>query len=150
MELGIQDTVMTTAEAIGDAVEAAELSEDEEEPAEVLTEKAQEEADVPSQITEQKGFALGALLGSLSINLFLPFINGLMLGFGEIIAHEIGFHYNWFGANVSMTFLCPKRFTNAGRYIVPDRVKESIGKPSFCETRLHDDDTHTMSARNGA
>ncbi|KAK6460051.1 outer membrane protein TOM13-domain-containing protein [Scheffersomyces coipomensis] len=36
-----------------------------------------------------------------SINLVLPFINGMMLGFGEILAHEIGFRYNWFGARVT-------------------------------------------------
>lgn len=35
-----------------------------------------------------------------SINIFLPFINGMMLGFGEILAHEIGFRYNWLGARV--------------------------------------------------
>jgi hypothetical protein len=39
-------------------------------------------------------------LSSLSINLILPFINGLMLGFGELIAHELGFHWNWIGAKV--------------------------------------------------
>lgn len=36
-----------------------------------------------------------------TINLILPFINGMMLGFGEIAAHEIGFKYNWVGARVS-------------------------------------------------
>lgn len=36
-----------------------------------------------------------------AINLVLPFINGMMLGFGEIVAHEIGFKYNWVGARVS-------------------------------------------------
>lgn len=35
-----------------------------------------------------------------AINLVLPFINGMMLGFGEILAHEIGFRYKWFGARV--------------------------------------------------
>lgn len=35
-----------------------------------------------------------------AINLILPFINGMMLGFGEILAHEIGFKYNWIGAKV--------------------------------------------------
>lgn len=35
-----------------------------------------------------------------AINLVLPFINGMMLGFGEILAHEIGFRYNWQGAKV--------------------------------------------------
>lgn len=35
-----------------------------------------------------------------AINLVLPFINGVMLGFGEIFAHEIGFRYGFFGARV--------------------------------------------------
>lgn len=35
-----------------------------------------------------------------AINLVLPFINGMMLGFGEILAHEVGFRYNWTGARV--------------------------------------------------
>lgn len=37
------------------------------------------------------------------INLILPFINGLMLGFGEILAHELGFKYGWVGARVSIS-----------------------------------------------
>lgn len=45
-------------------------------------------------------FSVMHLLGRISINLILPFINGLMLGFGELFAHEIGFRYNWFGARV--------------------------------------------------
>lgn len=35
-----------------------------------------------------------------AINLVLPFINGVMLGFGEILAHEIGFKYGFTGARV--------------------------------------------------
>lgn len=35
-----------------------------------------------------------------AINLVLPFINGIMLGFGEILAHEIGFKYGFVGARV--------------------------------------------------
>ncbi|ODV59826.1 Mim1p, partial [Ascoidea rubescens DSM 1968] len=45
-------------------------------------------------------FNLWKYITSSSVNLFLPFINGMMLGFGEILAHEIGFRYNWFGAKV--------------------------------------------------
>ena len=33
---------------------------------------------------------------SCTINLLLPFINGLMLGFGELVAHEVAWRYNWF------------------------------------------------------
>ncbi|KAG5420339.1 hypothetical protein I9W82_002220 [Candida metapsilosis] len=40
------------------------------------------------------------LVRKSAINLVLPFINGMMLGFGEILAHEIGFHYHWHGAKV--------------------------------------------------
>ena len=43
---------------------------------------------------------LWSILKKSSINLILPFINGMMLGFGEILAHEIGFRYNWVGAKV--------------------------------------------------
>lgn len=35
-----------------------------------------------------------------AINLVLPFINGVMLGLGEIFAHEIGFRWGFFGARV--------------------------------------------------
>ncbi|KDQ57164.1 hypothetical protein JAAARDRAFT_207487 [Jaapia argillacea MUCL 33604] len=38
-----------------------------------------------------------ALISALSINLFLPFINGVMLGFGEIFAKEVV--VGWFGWN---------------------------------------------------
>jgi hypothetical protein len=40
-----------------------------------------------------------ALVGALSINLLLPFVNGVMLGFGEIFAKDIVM--NWFGWNTS-------------------------------------------------
>jgi len=40
------------------------------------------------------------LFRSAAINLFLPFINGLMLGFGELFAHEIAFRWGWSATNV--------------------------------------------------
>lgn len=40
------------------------------------------------------------ILKKSAVNIFLPFVNGMMLGFGEILAHEIGFRYNWIGAKV--------------------------------------------------
>lgn len=43
---------------------------------------------------------LWSLVTSSAINMILPFINGMMLGFGEIAAHEIGFRYGWYGAKV--------------------------------------------------
>lgn len=37
---------------------------------------------------------------SCVINCFLPFVNGMMLGFGEIFAHELGFRWGWSAARV--------------------------------------------------
>ncbi|KAH3666166.1 hypothetical protein OGAPHI_004355 [Ogataea philodendri] len=51
----------------------------------------------PPEITAD---SVWSFLGSCGINLILPFINGVMLGFGEILAHEIGFRYNWSGAKL--------------------------------------------------
>lgn len=42
---------------------------------------------------------------SCTINMFLPFVNGLMLGFGEIFAHELGFRWGWSAARVSINML---------------------------------------------
>ncbi|KAI9685000.1 MAG: hypothetical protein M1822_005392 [Bathelium mastoideum] len=36
-----------------------------------------------------------SLLRGAAINLILPFVNGLMLGFGELFAHEIAFNLGW-------------------------------------------------------
>ncbi|KAK6523891.1 hypothetical protein TWF281_001857 [Arthrobotrys megalospora] len=41
-----------------------------------------------------------SIVRSAAINLFLPFVNGLMLGFGELFAHEIAFRLGWSGTNV--------------------------------------------------
>ena len=36
-----------------------------------------------------------ALVSAVSINLLLPFINGVMLGFGEIFARSVAGHFGW-------------------------------------------------------
>lgn len=41
-----------------------------------------------------------SLVRSVLINMCLPFVNGVMLGFGEIFAHEIAFQFGWRGARV--------------------------------------------------
>lgn len=38
-----------------------------------------------------------------AINLLLPFINGLMLGFGELFAHEAAFRLGWASTKVRLT-----------------------------------------------
>ena len=40
------------------------------------------------------------LLRGAAINLLLPFVNGLMLGFGELFAHEAAFRLGWSGTKV--------------------------------------------------
>lgn len=45
-------------------------------------------------------FNIWSILRKGAINLVLPFINGIMLGFGEIFAHEVGFKYGFVGARV--------------------------------------------------
>jgi hypothetical protein len=42
-----------------------------------------------------------SILRGAAINLLLPFINGMMLGFGELLAHELAFRLGWGGTNVS-------------------------------------------------
>lgn len=37
------------------------------------------------------------ILKSTAINFVLPFFNGVMMGFGEILANEVIFKYGWFG-----------------------------------------------------
>ncbi|KAI9777265.1 MAG: hypothetical protein M1839_008995 [Geoglossum umbratile] len=44
--------------------------------------------------------SLWSLLRGAAINLFLPFVNGLMLGFGELLAHETAFRLGWGGTKV--------------------------------------------------
>jgi hypothetical protein len=44
-----------------------------------------------------------------AINLLLPFINGLMLGFGELFAHEAAFRLGWGGTRVRYIILCGGR-----------------------------------------
>lgn len=43
---------------------------------------------------------LWSLLRGAAINLLLPFINGMMLGFGELFAHEAAFRFGWGGTKV--------------------------------------------------
>ena len=43
-----------------------------------------------------------SLVRGAAINLFLPFVNGMMLGFGELFAHEAAFRLGWGGTKVSM------------------------------------------------
>jgi hypothetical protein len=48
---------------------------------------------------------LWGLLRGAAINLLLPFVNGLMLGFGELVANEAAFRLGWSGTKVRF-FAC--------------------------------------------
>lgn len=46
---------------------------------------------------------LWSIVRGAAINLVLPFVNGLMLGFGELFAHEAAFRLGWSGTKVFCT-----------------------------------------------
>ncbi|KAM0723620.1 hypothetical protein Q7P37_000608 [Cladosporium fusiforme] len=50
-----------------------------------------------------------SIIRGAAINLVLPFINGLMLGFGELFAHEAAFRLGWGGTRVSCDVDCKWR-----------------------------------------
>lgn len=43
-----------------------------------------------------------SIIRGAAINLLLPFVNGLMLGFGELVAHEAAWRLGWGGTKVSL------------------------------------------------
>lgn len=51
-----------------------------------------------------------SMLRGAAINLLLPFINGMMLGFGELFAHEAAFRLGWGGTRVRNGELLPAQF----------------------------------------
>lgn len=58
-----------------------------------------------------------------AINCFLPFINGMMLGFGEIFAHELGFRWGWSAARVRSYFVSRSATDNQGIYLTVNRFR---------------------------
>jgi len=50
-----------------------------------------------------------SLLRSAAINLLLPFINGLMLGVGELVANEAAFRLGWAGTKVFPSYRAARR-----------------------------------------
>lgn len=62
--------------------------------------QSSESAVSPSAAGEVNRPSIVHLIRSAAINMFLPFVNGLMLGFGEIVAHEFAFRLGWGGTRV--------------------------------------------------
>lgn len=57
------------------------------------------ESSSPAMILYQPPTIWGLIRGA-AINLLLPFVNGMMLGFGELFAHEAAFRLGWGGTRV--------------------------------------------------
>lgn len=53
---------------------------------------------------------LWSVVRGAAINLFLPFVNGMMLGFGELFAHEAAFRLGWSGTRVCSPFSSSSTF----------------------------------------
>ncbi len=54
-----------------------------------------------------------SIVRGATINLFLPFINGMMMGFGELFAHEAAFRLGWSGTRVCSRFVCAQAVNEA-------------------------------------
>ena len=59
---------------------------------------------------------LWGLLRGAAINILLPFVNGLMLGFGELLAHEAAFRLGWSGTKVRTLSISLGSSTSDGWY----------------------------------
>jgi hypothetical protein len=55
-----------------------------------------------------------SIIRGAAINLLLPFVNGLMLGFGELVAHEWAWRLGWGGTKVSQDGLLISRNSRSG------------------------------------
>ncbi|KAA8573396.1 hypothetical protein MFRU_038g00790 [Monilinia fructicola] len=63
------------------------------------TSPSQSSSNSPQMIIYSPPTFWGLLRGA-AINLVLPFVNGLMLGFGELFAHEAAFRLGWSNTKV--------------------------------------------------
>ncbi|KAH7396330.1 outer membrane protein Tom13 [Pyrenochaeta sp. MPI-SDFR-AT-0127] len=63
------------------------------------------------------------LLRGAAINLVLPFINGLMLGFGELVANEAAFRLGWSGTKIFPTHRSDSRRVGPGVEMRADPVE---------------------------
>lgn len=63
------------------------------------------------------------LLRGAAINLLLPFINGLMLGFGELLAHEAAFRLGWSGTKVRRLRIYPCRLEELALKNLPRKAR---------------------------
>lgn len=69
-----------------------------------------EETEVEDDFSGFNWSSVASFAGSCAVNLVLPFVNGLMLGFGELLAHELAWRNHWFD-----------RIRNVGFRVYPQR-----------------------------
>ncbi|KAI8060066.1 outer membrane protein TOM13-domain-containing protein [Gongronella butleri] len=63
-----------------------------------------------------------SIVKSTAVNFLLPFVNGVMLGFGEIFANELVIKYGWF------EFSRPLQATSVGLYNSPSNATAEYKK----------------------
>ncbi|CAO3632052.1 unnamed protein product [Mucor fragilis] len=71
------------------------------------------------------------ILKATAINFVLPFFNGVMLGFGEILANEVIFKYGWFGYSrptVGIHASIPASGTKEYRKSIETQIKQEQKK----------------------
>ncbi|OAL04429.1 TOM13-domain-containing protein [Phaeosphaeriaceae sp. SRC1lsM3a] len=66
---------------------------------------------------------LWGLVRGAAINLLLPFVNGLMLGFGELVANEVAFRLGWSGTKIFPTHRGESRRVGPGVEMRADPVE---------------------------
>ncbi|OKL64048.1 Mitochondrial import protein 1 [Talaromyces atroroseus] len=67
-----------------------------------------------------------SLLRGTAINVILPFVNGLMLGLGELLAHEAAFRLGWSGTKIFPTY---RRTTPVGPGIEMREIRDRRRNP---------------------
>lgn len=74
-----------------------------------------------------------SILRGAGINLLLPFVNGLMLGFGELFAHEAAFRLGWGKTKVRWSRIDEKVSVRCGRVQEPrGGISLETVDPSTC------------------
>lgn len=69
-----------------------------------------------------------SIIRGAAINLLLPFINGMMLGFGELFAHEAAFRLGWSNTRVRHGFCSSRRSWCRGQWLTGPRFSPSRGE----------------------
>lgn len=101
-------TAMDQAELANEVIEhdKEQKEEDEKEKEKEIGDQSNDVAVTRVQVSPSPEYdidfgRMGNFLVKCGINLVLPFVNGMMLGFGEIFAHEVCFRWGWQFARVA-------------------------------------------------